>query len=85
MGACQRLWHRRDAGWDRLLGRSGGGEGGVASYKGGRIRHQVRLRRAASAAVRSAVAADDAYVYIGTAAGLFRTRRGDKPITALPS
>ena len=46
VGAGQRLRHRRDAGRDRLLGRRGGGRAaGSASYKDGRVRHQVRLRK----------------------------------------
>lgn len=59
------------------------GEGGVASYKDGEFVTKYDYDSGFGSSA-SAVAADDAYVYIGTAAGLFRTRRGDESYNRTP-
>ena len=59
------------------------GEGGVASYKGGEFVTKYDYDSGFGSSA-SAVAADDAYVYIGTGAGLFRTRRGDESYNRTP-
>ncbi len=59
------------------------GEGGVASYKGGEFVTKYDYESGFGSSA-SAVAADDAYVYIGTTAGLFRTRRGDESYNRTP-
>ncbi len=50
--------------------------GGVGSYKDGRFVTKYDYDSGFGSSA-SSVAADDDYVYIGTEAGLFRTRRGD--------
>ncbi len=60
------------------------GYGGVASYKGGRFVTKYDYDSGFGSSA-SAVAADDEYVYIGTAAGLFRTRRGDEGYNRTPA
>ena len=59
------------------------GYGGVASYKDGKFVTKYDYDSGFGSS-SSAVAADDAYVYIGTAAGLFRTRRGDEAYNRTP-
>jgi hypothetical protein len=59
------------------------GEGGVASYKGGGFVTKYDYESGFGSSA-SAVAADDVYVYIGTAAGLFRLRRGDESYNRTP-
>ncbi len=58
--------------------------GGVGSYKAGKFvtRYDYESGFGSSA---SAVAADETYVYIGTGAGLFRTRRGDESYNRTPA
>jgi hypothetical protein len=53
------------------------GYGGVGSYKDGKFvtKYDYSCGFASSS---NAIAADDTYVYIGTAVGLFRTRRGQE-------
>ena len=53
------------------------GYGGVASYKDGRFVTKYDYDSGFGSSA-SSVAADEEYVYIGTEAGLFRTRRGDE-------
>jgi len=57
--------------------------GGVASYKDGRFVSKYDYDSGFGSSA-SAVAADDSYVYIGTGAGLFRTRRGDPAYNRTP-
>ena len=59
------------------------GYGGVASYKDGKFVTKYDYDSGFGSSA-SAVAADDAYVYIGTEAGLFRTRRGDESYNRTP-
>ncbi len=60
------------------------GYGGVASYRGGRFVTKYDYDSGFGSSA-SAVAADDKYVYIGTGAGLFRTRRGDEGYNRTPA
>ena len=60
------------------------GYGGVASYKDGRFVTKYDYDSGFGSSA-SAVAADDEYVYIGTAVGLFRTRRGDEGYNRTPA
>ncbi len=59
------------------------GYGGVASYKDGKFVTKYDYDSGFGSSA-SAVAADDAYVYIGTGVGLFRTRLGDEAYNRTP-
>ncbi len=60
------------------------GYGGVASYKAGKFVTKYDYESGFGSSA-SAVAVDDAYVYIGTGVGLFRTRLGDEAYNRTPS
>jgi hypothetical protein len=60
------------------------GYGGVASYNAGKFVTKYDYDSGFGSSA-SAVAVDDAYVYIGTGAGLFRTRLGDETYNRTPS
>ncbi len=57
--------------------------GGVGSYKNGQFAGKYDYDSGWGSS-SFAVAADDTYVYIGTGAGLFRTRRGDEGYNRTP-
>jgi hypothetical protein len=59
------------------------GYGGVASYKDGKFVTKYDYDSGFGSSA-SAVAVDDMYVYIGTGAGLFRTRLGDEANNRTP-